>query len=324
MITDLSVFLILVTASSINFFIADINNKYHPVAWFGRIIKYFLPKLKHNDNQKERIYGILFPLFCIILIGISIHVLVLYFYILDVVFFIFLSILILNITISIKGLERHVNEVINSLYEQDIKKARIKLSMIVSRDTSELDKEHILSSTIESIGDSIVDGITSPLFYFSFFGPAGAVVFRLVSTLDSMIGYKKEYFRNIGWMSAKLDSFLNFIPARLTSFVLVLASLVTMNDWRNSIQVFKKDRKKPESYNSGYPMSVLAGALRIKLEKIDHYNIGVSYEPLSELKCKQAIKLMKITTILFIIIVSIPTICILSVFQWWDILFAIK
>ena len=105
---------------------------------------------------------------------------------------------------------------------------------------------------------------------------------------------------------------------------MIFASLITMKDWKNSIKILRNDSKKPESYNSGYPMSVLAGALRIKLEKIDHYTIGVPYEPLSELKCKQAIKLMKLTTILFIIIVSIPTILILSIFQWWEFLFAIK
>ena len=324
MIIDLYIFFTVVFASSINFFISDINNKYHPVAWLGKIIKYFIPKLKHNNNQNERINGIFFSIIFVIFIGISIHMLAIYFYIINLFFFLIFSILILNITISIKGMEKHVDEIINSLYENDLKKARTKLSMIVSRDTSKLDKQHILSSTIESIGDSIVDGITSPLFYFSLFGPAGAVVFRLVSTLDSMIGYKNEYFMNIGWMSAKLDSFLNFTPARITSLIMVLASLVSMSDWKNSIKIFKEDRKKPESYNSGYPMSILAGALRIKLEKIDYYTIGVSYEPLSELKCKQAIKLMKTTTILFIIIVSIPTIFILSLFQWWEFLFAIK
>jgi adenosylcobinamide-phosphate synthase len=197
------------------------------------------------------------------------------------------------------------------------------LSMIVSRNTKNLDEQHILSGTIESIADSIVDGILSPIFYFSLFGPTGAFIFRVINTFDSMIGYKESYFVNIGWIAAKADTYVNYIPSRIAAVLMIFAAFINNADWKNSITIFRKERNYTISVNSGHPISVLAGALRVRVEKIDHYIIGEPFEKISIEKCKIAINIMKTTIIIFCIIIASPLIIILGLLNWWNFIFGI-
>ena len=234
-----------------------------------------------------------------------------------------LSIFILYSVIAIKGMEKHINAITIALKNNDIENARRNLSMIVSRNTKNLDEQHILSGAIESIADGTVDGILSPLFYFSIFGSTGAFIFRIISTLDSMIGYKEKYYEKIGWMAAKADTYANYIPARTTAVLMIFAAIISKADWKNSIDTFKKERNHTISINSGHPISVLAGALRIRLEKLDHYSIGKPLEKISIEKCKTAIKIMKITILVFCMIIAIPIIFILCSLHWWNFLFGI-
>ena len=148
------------------------------------------------------------------------------------------STLILKVTIAIRGMEKHIEEIVYDLEAKNLKNAQRKLSMIVRRETNQLDEQHILSGMIECVGESIVDGIISPLFYYTFFGPAGAFVYRIINTLDSMIGYKDNYYKNIGWMSAKLDTCANSIPARITAIQIVISAKMIGADWENSLLYF--------------------------------------------------------------------------------------
>jgi adenosylcobinamide-phosphate synthase len=127
--------------------------------------------------------------------------------------------------------------------------------MIVRRETKNLDEQLILSGTIECISESTVDGVVSPIFFYSLFGPTGSFIFRIVNTLDSMIGYKDKYNENIGWMSAKLDTIANYIPSRLAGMLIVVSSLIISTDWRNSIRTMRRDHNKTSSLNAGYPIS---------------------------------------------------------------------
>jgi adenosylcobinamide-phosphate synthase len=138
-----------------------------------------------------------------------------------------------------------------------------------------------------------------------------------------MVGYKDNYYQNIGWISAKLDTIANYIPARITAFLMIISAKMIGADWRNSIQILQRDHNKTFSLNAGYPMATMAGALRIKLEKIEHYSLGDEYESLSVEKCRTAISIMKLTTILFCLILSIPLIAILHLACWWRLLFGI-
>ncbi len=335
---------------AIDIVFGDPRNRYHPVSWLGRLIIFFVPLLKtgpahtgetvvgagdtHSLSNKtltrrsiarqEKAKGAVFATLLVALAALAIYCIqaaILLF--LGLAAMVVFSALVLKITIAIRGMERHALAVANSLAEGNLAKARQDLSMIVRRDTGNLDEQHIISATIECIGESTVDGIVSPLFYYSLFGPAGAVGCRVINTLDSMVAYKDDYYCNIGWMSARMDTLANYVPARITACLMVVCSKIIGADWRNSMQVLKRDRAKTSSPNAGYPMAAMAGALRIKLEKIGYYSLGDEQEPNSISKCRTALSIMKLTTILFCLFFSAPLMTVLYLAGWWNLLFGI-
>lgn len=324
MITSFHFIIILLISILLDLILGDPNNKMHPVSWLGKYINYFVPKLKNEKNKKyEKKNGVIFTTVTIALFTVIIQLSLVYLFHITWILMMVLSIFILYSVIAIKGMEKHINAITTALQNNDIENARTSLSMIVSRNTKNLDEQHILSGTIESIADSLVDGILSPIFYFSLFGPTGAFIFRVINTFDSMIGYKESYFENIGWIAAKADTYVNFIPSRIAAVLMIFAAFINNADWKNAITIFRKERNYTISLNSGNPISVMAGALRVRVEKIDHYIIGEPFEKISIEKCKIAINIMKTTIIIFCIIIASPLIIILGLLNWWNFLFGI-
>lgn len=322
----------LVAGILLDIVLGDPRNKYHPVSWLGKLVECVIPKLKYKGKvvssnfraRNEKINGIVFSCSLIFVISLVTEVLTC----LTVLFLSILVVLVvfailLKISIALKGMERCVSQIIRSIQNGNLEQARYSLSMIVRRDTRNLDEEYILSAAIECISESTVDGIISPLFFYSILGPVGCIAFRVVNTLDSLIGYKDPYFKDIGWMSAKLDTFFNFIPARITGYLMVVSAGMVQADWKNSLIVLLRDHHITSSINAGYPMSSMAGALRVKLEKLGSYALGDGIEKITIEKCMLAVKIMKITTALFCFAFSLPLILILSFVGWWDLLFGI-
>lgn len=312
----------------IDILFGDPPNRFHPVSWLGILIGLLIPKIKGDkdgyDVNKEKLRGVISVIMLVALIGIATQFLVyICLHLIGIVAATILTALILKTALAIKGMEKHAIKIINALQRGDLKSAQHNLSLIVRRQTGQLNREYVLSATIECIGESTVDGIVAPLFFYSLLGPAGAVAYRIINTLDSMVGYKDDYHKNIGWMSAKLDTVSNYIPARITSFLMVISAQLVGADWKNSIEILRRDHSKTHSPNAGYPMATMAGALRIKLEKVGHYSLGENREPLSIAKCRIAISIMKLTTILFSLGLSIPMLFILYLVGWWKLLFGI-
>lgn len=306
-------------AISLDWAFGDPSNKRHPVAWTGRVIAFFVPKLK-SGNEKAK--GTAFAIGLTITLGLGVYLANLSLvFVLGAASVTIFAAVILKIAIAIRGMENHAMSILKSIERGDLDGARHSLSMIVRRDTRYLDGEHIISATIECISESTVDGISSPLFYYSIFGPAGAIAYRVVNTLDSMIGYRDQYYREIGWMAAKLDTLANYIPARITAYLMVLSATILHEDWKNSIRILARDRGKTFSKNAGYPMATMAGALRVRLEKIGNYSLGENQEAASLAKCKVAISIMKLTTVLFAFLVCLPLILFLHFAGWWMVLF---
>jgi adenosylcobinamide-phosphate synthase len=317
----------------VDLLLGDPRNKFHPVAWLGQLIECFIPKLKQNSSnsisridgnkeRKERSRAIIFSVLLIVVFGIIVHICALAIaHAAGSIALIVFCAIILKTTIAIKGMEKHAIAIMCALESRDLINARFNLSMIVKRDTRNLDEQHVISGTIESIGENIVDGITSPLFYYSFLGPAGAFSYRIINTLDSMLGYTDTYHKNIGWMPAVLDTAANYFPARITAIIMVIAARIVHADWKKSIRILRRDHGKTSSCNAGYPMAAMAGALKISLEKIGYYSLGDQCEPASIEKCKVAISIMKCTAVAFCVIFSGPLITILYVAGWWKIIF---
>jgi adenosylcobinamide-phosphate synthase len=314
--------IIVILALILDFIVGDPKNKFHPTSWIGSLIAKLVPIIKNKSPQKEKLGGIIL----VILVTSIVSTLLMFLNIViqnipielvGIIISIIVGVILLKTTIAIRGMEKHAMAVMKSLEQNDLEAARNNLSMIVKRNTKNLDKNHVLSGTLESISENTVDGVTGPLFYFAFFGILGAFNYRIVNTIDSMIGYKSSIFRNVGWFGANCDKILNYLPARITSILMVLGAMILGNDWKKSYKIMRRDGKNTESPNAGYPMAALAGALGTRFEKINHYYVGEGDIQLTKAHLRSAISLMKITSILFCMIFTVPVIIILSYFGWW-------
>jgi adenosylcobinamide-phosphate synthase len=141
----------------------------------------------------------------------------------------------------------------------------------------------------------------APLFYFLIFGIPGAIAYRVVNTLDAVIGYHGKYEYS-GKFAARLDDVLNFIPARLTALLLVSAGFLSRRDGRKSWQVACDEHKKTESPNAGWPMAAMAGALSVQLEKVGHYKLGEANALLMPETIDISLELMQIAMLVWILI----------------------
>jgi adenosylcobinamide-phosphate synthase len=309
-------------ALTIDFTLGDPKNKFHPTAWLGSLIAKITPSLKNSSNTLEKLGGIILIVISsaivaslIILLDVGINMITTDY--LSIIISIIVGGILLKTTIAIKGMEKHALAVVNSLENNNIISARNNLSMIVKRNTKDLDKNHVFSGVVESISENTVDGITGPLFYFGLFGLPGAFVYRVINTADSMIGYKTNIFKNIGWFAANCDTILNYIPSRLTGFVMIFSAMILGYDWKRSYKIMIRDGGKTQSPNAGYPMAAIAGALGTRFEKIDHYFLGDGKVSFSKEHVKSTITLMKVTSIIFCGIVVVPIVLLLSYLGWW-------
>ena len=295
----------------------DPKNRYHPTAWIGNLIGIITTRMKNENYILEKFGGIFIVLIpacisVIVLSSLNFSIDLISVESLSILISIISGIVLFKMTIAIKGMEKHALAVLDSIQKNNLDQARTNLSMIVKRNTKNLDKNHILSGTLESLSENIVDGITGPMFYFAIFGLPGAFVYRIINTVDSMVGYKTQMFKNLGWFGANCDNILNYIPSRLTGLTIVLGSMLLGHDWKNCYEIFKRDGKKTDSPNAGYPMAAFAGALGTKFEKLEHYSLGTGENEITSKKVKDAITLMKVTSLLFFGIVSVPIILFIS------------
>lgn len=191
-----------------------------------------------------------------------------------------LSVVLIYTSLAIKDLRVEGMRVYRALESQDVGLARKNLSLIVGRDTTRLDDREIVRATVETIAENIVDGIISPLFYAFLGGAPLALAYKAVNTLDSMVGYKNERYKDFGWASAKIDDCLNFIPARLSVLILPIASWLLGLDVVGSFKIALRDGKKNPSPNSGIPEAAMAGALGVRLGGLNYYNSVATVKPL--------------------------------------------
>ena len=306
----------------IDLIFGDPKNRYHPTAWIGTLIAKFTPLAKNQNSIFEKIGGVLIiviisSIVILLLLSLDFGISLIFTDYLSLIVSVLIGAMLLKTTIAIRGMEKHAINVLESLENNNLNMARNHLSMIVKRNTTNLDKNHVLSGVLESISENTVDGITGPMFYYAFFGLPGAFFYRIVNTADSMIGYKNDLFKNLGWFTAKCDTILNYIPSRLTGLMMIISAALLHNNWRHSYKIMMRDGKKTESPNAGYPMAALAGALETKFEKINHYKLGDGEIILTKQHVISAINIMKLTSVLFFGIITVPIILILSFIGWW-------
>jgi adenosylcobinamide-phosphate synthase len=292
--------IIILFAIIIDVILGELPAKIHPVVWMGKLIDIFK---RYLINYRSKISGIILTLVLLVIFTLATYVII-QLSLLNYIFYIFVSSIILSTTFAIKVLMNSAEGMKNDL-NNDINKARKSMSYLVSRDTSKLRESEIVSATIETLTENITDSVIAPLFYAFIFSVPGAVAYRVINTLDAMVGYKTPENIDIGWFPAKLDDVANYIPARITGILVVIAAVLLRLNWKNAYKIMLRDARKPDSPNSGYSMAAAAGALGIKLEKIGYYEIGDDLNPLTPDMIIEAILLSKITILLFILIASI-------------------
>ncbi|MCZ3365661.1 MULTISPECIES: cobalamin biosynthesis protein [Methanobacterium] len=299
MYLQLTIFIIII-AIVIDVIFGELPAKIHPVVWMGKLIDFLSGYL---TSYRSKISGIILTFLVVIIFTLATYVL-LHLSAFNYILYILISSIILSTTFAIKVLLTSAENMKNDI-DHNIEKARQSMSFLVSRNTMELNEEDLVSATIETLTENITDSIIAPLFYAFIFGVPGAVVYRVINTLDAMVGYKTPEKIKIGWFSAKSDDVLNFIPARITGVFIVIAAVFLRLNWKNAYNIMRRDARKPESPNSGFSMAAAAGALDIKLEKIGYYEIGDELSPLTTEKITEAVSLSKITVLLFILVASV-------------------
>lgn len=192
---------------------------------------------------------------------------------------IFVSAFIIYTTLSTKCLKDEATKIYEVLETGDIKKSRVQLSYIVGRDTTNLSQSEIIRATVETVAENTVDGTISPMFYGFLFGPVGAMTYKAINTLDSMVGYKNDKYLNLGCVSAKLDDVANFIPARLTAIFMPLGAFLCGMNGANSFKIAIRDRKNHKSPNCAFAEGAAAGAIGVQLGGTNIYFGQEVYKP---------------------------------------------
>ncbi|MCR4578244.1 MAG: adenosylcobinamide-phosphate synthase CbiB [Clostridiales bacterium] len=148
---------------------------------------------------------------------------------------------------------------------ESVEASRKQVARIVGRDTQELSEEEIVKATVETVSENTTDGVVSPLIYAALGGPVLLWAFKAASTLDSMVGYLDEKYRDIGWSSAKLDDVLNYVPARITALLMCAGAYLTGLDGKNAFRTVRRDHANHLSPNCAWSEAAAAGALHIRL-----------------------------------------------------------
>ena len=321
MITELfsySIYMMLTTlilSLAIDLVLGEFPFQVHPVVWIGKIISFFKDKLIKYNNKLS---GLLLSICVIVLSSLIVLVPMLIAKHLisynDSMIYLFklVAILLLTSTFSVKLLLDSARDVEKDLKNNNLNKARQAVSYLVSRDTKELNKEHIISAVIETLSENIPDSYVSTVFYYSIVGiiaslcglgdfdvlilaVLAAFIHRVIDTMDSMVGYKSEELYNIGFVPAHLDDILNFIPARFSGALIIVSSLALGLNWRNAMFIMGRDARNCDSPNSGYTMATVAGALNIQLEKEGVYTLGDPYNPINVECIEKAVDIARLT-----------------------------
>ncbi|MBJ6752552.1 adenosylcobinamide-phosphate synthase CbiB [Geomonas anaerohicana] len=204
------------------------------------------------------------------------------------------------VSLAARSLHLESAKVVRALQDGDLPAARVALSYIVGRETAELDEPEIIRGAVETVAENTGDGVIAPLFYLVLGGPALAIAYKAVNTLDSMVGYKNERYLEYGWASARFDDLANYLPARLTGLLMVLAAPLCGLNGGGAWRILRRDGRNHSSPNSGFPEAAAAGALGVRLGGANRYfgkivekpTIGDPVLPLSQASYAGVVRLM--------------------------------
>ncbi len=257
----------------------DPPNRYHPVAWLGRLLDAGRRRLCRGSPALLVVGGAALTLAVAALAGVTGAIVAAVASGLGVAGLV-LEALALTCLLSARGLVRAAREVATALSHGDLVGARRAVGYhLVSRPTTELEGGHVASATIESVAENLTDSLVAPALFFLVGGLAGAAVYRVINTADAMFGYRVGPLEYFGKVAARLDDALNLIPARLAALSVVVGAALTGERAGGALACLRRDRRRTASPNAGWTMSAMAGALGVVLEKPHTYRLGAGALP---------------------------------------------
>jgi len=295
--------LVVLGAIAFDLLVGEPPTSFHPVVWMGRLIAAFERRQPAADKAKLRWGAWLVFVGVVLSFGLTWAALWTLGHISPIAKLIG-AIVMLKTTFAVGQLGRQALKVQGALEHGELETARREAQMLVSRRTAELAPRQVMAATIESVAENTLDSIVAPLFWFLLLGVPGAMAYRFVNTADAMIGYHGEY-EFLGRAAARLDDALNWIPARLTSLLLVAGSWLAGLHATRAWDLAQRDHGLTESPNAGWTIAAAAGALAVPLEKADHYRLGDDQERnLIPRKISGAVVLMSAATALAVALIA--------------------
>lgn len=271
--------------------LGDPHGIWHPVCFIGNMISFFEKRLRRIFPKSERgefaagIFLVIFVLFCATAIPAAL--LYLSFRIHRVLGFVLECYMCYTI-LATKSLRTESMKVYGALDEEGVEAGRKAVSMIVGRDTQDLSEAGVIKAAVETIAENTSDGIIAPMIFMVIGGPVLGYFYKAVNTMDSMVGYKNEKYLYFGRAAAKFDDVMNYLPSRISAWMMIISAPLAGLDAREGYRIFKRDRRKHASPNSAQTESVMAGVLHVQLagpawyfgEKHEKPTIGDDVRPI--------------------------------------------
>jgi adenosylcobinamide-phosphate synthase len=298
--------IILPAAFLLDFVLGDPERAPHPIRWMGSLIKTW-----ENPFRRFPVAAIWSgSVFALVLVSGTWFITFIIVWAAHFVhpwFGLFMNIVLIYYTLSVKSLKTESLKVLNQLESGSLSEAKKQLSKIVGRDVTLLDETGVARAAVETVAENLVDGVISPLFYAALGGAPLAMAYKMINTLDSMIGYKNKRYKEFGRFAAGLDDAANFIPARLSVIVIACAAFFIRLSPYKTFQTALRDGRKHLSPNSGIPEAAFAGALEIQLGGANYYHgelvekpyIGEPIRSIKRTDIKKAVELMSVSSVVW-------------------------
>jgi adenosylcobinamide-phosphate synthase len=287
----------------------------HPVRWIGKLIDQGEKLLRHISCRNERSQFLGGMILTILVVGVSLVIPLLLLALANRIspwLALALQSLMCYQIMATKSLKDESMKVYAELQKGNLAEARKRLSRIVSRDTMNLSVPQVTKGAVETVAENISDGVLAPMMYILLGGAPLGFGYKAINTLDSMIGYKNDRYLYFGKFAARLDDIANYLPARISACLMILAVYLTGNDGKNARRVYRRDRHKHHSPNSAHTEAVCAGALNIQLAGNNYYfgklvekpTLGDEGRPIEPEDIKRANQLLYVTSLLGIMLGS--------------------
>jgi adenosylcobinamide-phosphate synthase len=298
----LEIVYVIVLAIALDLAFGEPPNALHPVVWMGQVIAFLIRFCAQWSSAAQFLWGLLVTLLTLAVFVTPAYFLMHWLQQFNLIAFVIVGAVLFKTTFSLKGLWQAALKIKKLLEADQLTAARFELRALVSRQTSQLEPPRMVSATVESVAESSCDSFFAPLFYMAFLGLPGALGYRVINTLDAMIGKHGQY-EYTGKFAAKTDTVVNYIPARLAALLIILSSRLQRAQARRAWQIMRRDAGRTLSPNAGWTMSAMAGALEVQLEKIGFYRLGDARQPLTTDKIRAALKIVITACLIWSLIV---------------------